>query len=334
VGRETRCIEAGIVVETRLLRCYSRLLVFRAANSLVTRILFAFVALIGSGSLCLAANSSPASAAKSTSGSWSIVWQPARPVNGSPILFRVNAPVKLSALSGKWIDHDVFFSFDPKSKTWYGIAGAALDTHPGNYALTLTGETASGKQISWEKSVAVRKGKYRQISVSVAKQFTEPNPDQLKEIKEEQTLKHETFAHSAPEQEWTGNFLPPVTAQISDVFGTARVFNGETQSVHQGLDFAVPTGTPVDALNRGTVILARPLFFEGGCVVLDHGQGLMTIYMHLSRIEVKEGEEVNRKQEIGLSGGTGRATGPHLHVAVRWQGIYLDPATLLKLNLP
>lgn len=265
---------------------------------------------------------------------WSVSWVPARPVNGSPVLFRVRSSVKLSSLSGKWIDHDVFFSFDPKSKTWYGLAGASLETRPGKYALTLTGETASGKPVSWQKSVIVRKGKYRQIAVSVPKQFTEPDPEQLKEIKEEQTLKHETFAHSGPEQEWMGNFLPPVAAQISGVFGTARVFNGETQSVHQGLDFAVPTGTHVDALNRGTVILARPLFFEGGCVVIDHGQGLMTIYMHLSKIEVKEGEEVSRKQEIGLSGGTGRATGPHLHIAVRWQGIYLDPATLLKLKLP
>lgn len=303
---------------------------FRQATPPLTRILLALTALVAGGSFCLPVSTS----AQITAKSWSLASQPTRPVNGSPVLFRVKTPTKLSSLSGKWIDHDIFFSFDPKSKSWYCLAGAALETHPGNYALTLTGETPAGKQISWQKSVIVHKGSYRQIAVSVPKQFTEPNPEQLKQIKEEQTLKRDTFAHSAPEQEWSGNFLPPVTAQISDVFGTARVFNGETQSVHQGLDFAVPTGTPVDALNRGTVILARPLFFEGGCVVLDHGQGLMTIYMHLSKIEVKEGEEVNRKQEIGLSGGTGRATGPHLHVAVRWQGIYLDPATLLKLKLP
>ena len=265
---------------------------------------------------------------------WSVSWAPAQPVNGSPVLFRIKAPMKLSSLTGKWIDHDVFFSFDQKSRIWYGIAGVSLETHPSRYTLTLIGETAAEKEVSWQKSVTVHKGKYRQIAVNVPKQFTEPDVEQLKEIKEEQTLKHETFAHSAPEKEWTGNFLPPVTAQISDVFGTARVFNGETQSVHQGLDFAVPTGTPVNALNRGKVILARPLFFEGGCVVLDHGLGLMTIYMHLSKIEVKEGDMVSRKQELGLSGGTGRATGPHLHVAVRWQGIYLDPATLLKLKLP
>ncbi len=138
----------------------------------------------------------------------------------------------------------------------------------------------------------------------------------------------------SPEREWLGNFLPPVSAPISDVFGTARVFNGNVQSVHQGLDFGVPAGTPVAALNAGTVLLAQMLFFEGNCVVLDHGQGLLTIYMHLSKFDVKEGEHVKRGQQIALSGGTGRATGPHLHVAVRWQGIYLDPAILLKLSLP
>jgi len=82
------------------------------------------------------------------------------------------------------------------------------------------------------------------------------------------------------------------------------------------------------------VLLARPLYFEGNFIVLDHGQGLLTLYMHLSEFKVKEGDKVTRGQIIGLSGGSGRATGPHLHVAVRWQGTYLDPATLLKLPLP
>ena len=106
------------------------------------------------------------------------------------------------------------------------------------------------------------------------------------------------------------------------------------QREHQGLDYRVPTGTPVAAMNDGTILLARFLYFEGNCVVIDHGQGLLTLYFHLSEIKVREGDSVKRGQEIGLSGGTGRATGPHLHVAVRWQGTYLDPARLLELRLP
>jgi murein DD-endopeptidase MepM/ murein hydrolase activator NlpD len=112
------------------------------------------------------------------------------------------------------------------------------------------------------------------------------------------------------------------------------VFNGATKSVHQGLDYRVPPGTPITAVNRGTVILARPLYFEGNCVVIDHGQGLLTLYLHLSELKVKEGDKVERGTEVGLSGATGRATGPHLHLAVRWQGVYLNPAALLKLRLP
>ena len=104
--------------------------------------------------------------------------------------------------------------------------------------------------------------------------------------------------------------------------------------MHQGLDYAVPSGTPVSVLNAGTVLLAGPLYFEGNCVVLDHGQGLQTLYLHLSEIKVKPGDRVERGQELGLSGSSGRATGPHLHVAVRWQGIYINPATLFTLRLP
>jgi murein DD-endopeptidase MepM/ murein hydrolase activator NlpD len=96
----------------------------------------------------------------------------------------------------------------------------------------------------------------------------------------------------------------------------------------------VPQGTPVQAINRGTVLLAQPLYFEGGCVILDHGQGLLSIYMHLSKIEVKAGDLIAGRAKIGLSGGTGRATGPHLHVAARWQGVYVDPAQLLAMRVP
>src|ERR1039458_8015446 len=142
------------------------------------------------------------------------------------------------------------------------------------------------------------------------------------------------FRVLSPVREWKASFAPPVNAEIRDVFGVERVFNGSVQSTHQGLDFRVSSGTSVAAVNSGRIILARALFFEGNCVVIDHGQGLLTLYLHLSKFLVNEGDDVKKGQAIGLSGGTGRATGPHLHLAVRWQGVYLDPQALLKLSLP
>ena len=172
------------------------------------------------------------------------------------------------------------------------------------------------------------------IVLKVPGRYTAPDPEQLRVIERDKEVKADAFKTVTPEREWKGSFQRPVAAEISDVFGVQRVFNGAVQSTHQGLDFRVPTGTPVSAVNRGIVILARPLYFEGNCVVIDHGQGLLTLYLHLSEFRVKEGEHVSKGQQIALSGGTGRATGPHLHLAVRWQGVYLNPATLLSLRLP
>jgi murein DD-endopeptidase MepM/ murein hydrolase activator NlpD len=174
---------------------------------------------------------------------------------------------------------------------------------------------------------------YPKITVKVAKQFTEPNPEQVRNINADKEIKQKTFATETNERLWSGPFVAPVSAAISDVFGTARVFNQEVKSRHLGLDYGVPARTPVHAVNRGTVILARPLYFEGSCVVIDHGQGLLSLYLHLSEFSVKEGDQVETGQLIGLSGGSGRATGPHLHLAIRWQGVYLNPALLLELRI-
>jgi murein DD-endopeptidase MepM/ murein hydrolase activator NlpD len=266
--------------------------------------------------------------------SWAIRRQPEQLVNGSPVVIEVVPPVRLTALSAKWLDHDVQFSYDPATKTWYGMAGVSLETRPGIYALVLKGTTSKSAGITFSQNIKVQAAKYPSIAVTVAKRFTEPSQEQLQRIQQDKAVKHDVFEHTDPEREWSGKFLRPVDVPVSDVFGTRRTFNGKVQSTHQGLDFAAPTGTPVLAANSGTILLAGPLYFEGNCVMIDHGQGLLTLYLHLSEVRVKAGERIARGQQIGLSGGTGRATGPHLHLAVRWQGVYLNPATLLTLKLP
>jgi murein DD-endopeptidase MepM/ murein hydrolase activator NlpD len=274
----------------------------------------------------------PASAA-----SWAVRTQPAQLVNGAPMLFQVKPPAKLESLTGTMLGHQITFSYNAGTRTWFALAGVSIETAPGKYPLELTGErTGNQTPITFTQTLAVARANYPQIRVelTVEKKFTEPTPEQQEQAAEGVKIKQEYLNRVTPDREWNGNFKAPADAPISDVFGSQRIFNGKAQRPHKGLDFRVPPGTPVAAMNDGTVLLARFLYFEGGLVVLDHGQGLLTLYMHLSEFKVKEGDTVKRGEVIALSGGTGRATGPHLHVGVRWQGTELDPARLTKLSLP
>jgi murein DD-endopeptidase MepM/ murein hydrolase activator NlpD len=279
--------------------------------------------------VCVSAHSFAA-----TPVNWRIHYEPVQIVNGSPVILRVMAPNSATSLSGKWLGHELAFTFDPPTKTWTAIAGASLETKPGSYPLELHAETAAGHVISFEKKIPVQHRRYPRVALKVPPRYTAPSPEDQHEIDEDKKEKEEAFKTLNSDREWEGSFTPPVKVEISEIFGVQRVFNGSVKATHQGLDFRAHAGTPVAAVNRGKVILAKPLFFEGNCVVIDHGQGLLTLYLHLSKFLVKEGDEVEKGQQIALSGGTGRATGPHLHLAVRWQGEYLNPQTLLAMRLP
>jgi murein DD-endopeptidase MepM/ murein hydrolase activator NlpD len=285
---------------------------------------------IFAASLCLAAI--PAAAA-----SWTVGTEPQKLLNGAPVLFQVKSPAKLDSLDATWFGHQLTFSYNASTKTWFALAGVSIETNPGKYPLELKGVSSTKHAtVTFSRSFTVARAQYPKIKVQLAveKKFTEPSPEQQSQIAEGVKIKQDYLGRVTPDREWQGNFAAPVNAATSDVFGSQRIFNGVAQRPHFGLDYHVPTGTSVAAMNDGTVLLARFLYFEGNCVVIDHGQGFLTLYFHLSEFKVKEGDVVKRGQQIGLSGGTGRATGPHLHVAVRWQGTYLDPAQLLRLPLP
>ena len=272
--------------------------------------------------------------AQGSTQKWMAQWEPTKLVNGSPVLFHVTAPLQLSELNGNFLGQE--FSFRPSQAChcWYAFAGVSLATKPGTYTLRVEGKGKGGKETAMSYLVRVTAAHYPTSALKVAPGFVEPPKETLPRIEEDQAEKKKVFAITAPETLWSGPFDAPAQAEVSGVFGSARTFNGVKKSQHTGLDFRVTTGTPIFATNSGTVILARPLYFEGNCVMIDHGQGLLTMYLHLSEFKVKEGDAVKKGQILGLSGGTGRATAPHLHFAVRWRGEYLDPRTLLQLHPP
>jgi murein DD-endopeptidase MepM/ murein hydrolase activator NlpD len=273
-----------------------------------------------------------AAAAESSARS-AISWQPQILVNGSVCLFTVRLKGPAQKVAGKWIGHDLTFSAG-SADTWYSLAGVALETKPGTYDLALESVMPDGRILHQVQPVTVRSAKYKTSRLTVPQKYVTPDPETLKRIEAEKEIKKVAFDHLIPAPEWSGNFFAPVPSEVSETFGTSRTFNGTQASVHRGTDFRAPSGTAVHASNAGEVVLARELYYEGNCVVIDHGLGFMTMYMHLSKFEVKEGDKVEKGQTIALSGGTGKVTGPHLHMSIRWNGEYLDPMKLLALKLP
>jgi Peptidase family M23 len=255
--------------------------------------------------------------------------------NGAPCLITVALHEAASTVAGEWQGHPVMFFAGPDHRTWFALAGVDVEVHPGTYPLTIDVTLKDGTHRTLHQDVKVEEAPYEKVPLTVPDKFVEPNAAALKKIAADKIVKDKAFANSATQPVWSGNFRPPLhLAPQSDSFGNQRIFNGKLASVHRGLDYRAKMRTPVAAINSGRVVLAQPLYYEGGCVVIDHGLGLMSIYMHLSKIEVSAGKRVRRGQIIALSGASGRATGPHLHLGVRWEGSYLDPAKLFQLQIP
>ena len=260
-----------------------------------------------------------------------ITLTPAVVESGSPELIRVVAP-PTAKLDGEWLGRKLEFFRGRNGQAWFALAGADVEAPAGPSTLRLVVH-ADGNALDLSRTIEIHPAHYRTGTLTVARKFVEPGPEALQQIEAEIQLKAKVFAASAPEPLWAGSFRAPVTAPPTASFGVRRIFNGKLASIHKGMDFRAAMGTPVRAGNSGMVVLARPLYYEGNCVVIDHGLGLFTLSMHLSRIDVHEGQRVATGDRLGLSGATGRVTGPHLHWAVRWQDAYLDPAKLLRLDL-
>jgi hypothetical protein len=255
--------------------------------------------------------------------------------NGAPCLITVALHEEASAVTGNWQGHSVVFFASTDHRTWFALAGVDVEVHPGHYPLTIDAALKDGTHQTLHQDVQVTEAPYEKVPLSVPDKFVEPNAAALKKIAADKIVKDKAFANSASQPVWSGNFRPPLhLAPESDSFGNQRIFNGKLDSVHRGLDYRAKMRTPVGAVNSGRVVLARPLYYEGGCVVIDHGLGLMSIYMHLSKIQVSVGRKVRRGQIIALSGASGRATGPHLHLGIRWEGSYVDPAKLFQIQMP
>jgi len=209
---------------------------------------------------------------------------------------------------------------------WLAIVGISLKTKPGTEIITI--KNSHGK--TRHKSFKVRRYQYRTQRLTIKdKNKVNPNKKSRQRIKREFYLKKKlvnTFSSNTPKL----NFIKPTSGRDSGRFGLKRILNKQKRNPHSGMDIAAPQGRSVKAPAEAKVLFTGNLFFTGNVIYLDHGNGVISLYAHLSKIKVKKGQKVKQGQIIGKVGKTGRVTGPHLHWSIYLNGNAIDPALFIK----
>ena len=194
-------------------------------------------------------------------------------------------------------------------------------------------ETPNGVSCDFEVKVVLREWKLERVD-GVPESTVEPPPAIAARIEREQALVAKARERDDDRSDFAVIFEWPLTGRISGVYGSQRIYNGKPKSPHSGLDVAAPKGKPVLAPAGGIVTFANPdLYLTGGTVLVDHGHGLSSSFLHLSQLDVSVGQRVEKGQAIGLVGATGRATGPHMHWGMNWFGVRVDPQLLVDSTL-
>jgi murein DD-endopeptidase MepM/ murein hydrolase activator NlpD len=214
-----------------------------------------------------------------------------------------------------------------RGKSWAAVVGIALSSEPGEHSVDVT---RSG--MTTTESFTVKPKRYPVQKLTLNKAMVDPPVEVMARIERESAhlkTKRSTWRET---DATTAAFDLPAKGPLSSRFGVARVLNGQPRSPHAGLDVAVGTGTSVNAPADGIVIDTGDYYFCGKGVMMDHGNGLLTLYCHLSEFAVSVGDAVRRGQRIALSGGTGRSTAPHLHWTVYLNGVAVEPELFLDMN--
>jgi hypothetical protein len=216
--------------------------------------------------------------------------------------------------------------------TWRVLVGIDLNVKAGVHTVTIAPGGGMVSAVTHKLVVKAKAFPTRRLTVDDA--FVNPPPAVTKRIEDEAARLAALWTSSVPERLWRETFVPPVPQPANSRFGSRSILNGQARSPHGGADFASPAGTPIKAPNAGKVVLAADLYYTGGTVVIDHGLGLVSLFAHMSRLDVREGQTVDRAAVLGLVGATGRVTGPHLHWTLRANGARVDPVSLLVVLGP
>ena len=205
--------------------------------------------------------------------------------------------------------------------SWFAVVGIPLDTQPGDLVIR------SGAE---DIRIEVGDHAYREQHLTVQPNYVTPNEEELKRIGRERKIIDTALTNFSKVRMDGVALAAPVDGPRSSSFGLRRFFNDQPRSPHKGMDIAAGKGTPIKAPRNGVIAATGNYFFNGNTILLDHGQGFVTMYCHLSEISVEVGQSIARGDAIGAVGATGRVTGPHLHFGTYLNGTAVDPAILLR----
>jgi murein DD-endopeptidase MepM/ murein hydrolase activator NlpD len=278
----------------------------------------------------------PTPAGSAQSGSIAGITLSSREVtNGSLLLLQIDTrklgpPVRDVRITFQQSVYPVYAHPVNPADTLFGLIAIPFRTAPGSAKLLLSWTNAAGDH---NRTIPFRivAGKYKTDELKVDSSRVNPNKKNIERAQKEARKIKRVYAEGSIARLWDGEFQLPMTSDITSPFGNKRVFNGQLKSFHNGIDFRARSATPVYAANSGVVKMAENLFYSGNAVVIDHGTGIFTIYAHLSSIDVTAGQLVEKGQRLGLTGATGRVSGPHLHWGVKVKGVAVNPMQLIQL---
>jgi murein DD-endopeptidase MepM/ murein hydrolase activator NlpD len=215
---------------------------------------------------------------------------------------------------------------------WIAFLGLDLGMKSGTYTLEVSVLFNDGRHQNIRREIFVQDKEFPTKKLWVKQEYVTPPQDVMDRIQWESQLLSQIYEIFTLQWYGEGPFIMPSDGEVNPNFGERRIFNNEHRSPHSGVDISSPLGEPVRASNSGRVVLAKNLYFAGNTVIIDHGLGVFTSYLHFSKILTKKGDLIRKGDIIGEIGATGRVTGPHLHWGAKVSGSRIDPFSLISLN--
>jgi murein DD-endopeptidase MepM/ murein hydrolase activator NlpD len=239
--------------------------------------------------------------------------------------------VQTSCAKTAWIqfENKIVLPFESKDHFQTALFGVSMEHDLGKYPVLVLDQ---GKKVLAQSVFQIQDNDYPSEVLTVDKKRVSPTSAVvLKRIARESKLIFAAYQEETPSQLWKNPFVWPIQSAVTSHFGNKRTYNGKMKSYHTGIDLKAASGTPIYPSESGKVSLAQDLFYTGNTVIVNHGYGIITLYAHLSQIKVKKEDPVDRQTLLGLSGQTGRVTGPHLHWQIVIHSVKVSPLEFLRL---